>query len=77
MSKIIQLHPDGPIVDPLLVEIVQNLLTRVQAGVTLGLAVVEHQIGDVVVSEICGDNSYHQINSGAARLAHQLAGMKG
>ena len=78
MSKIITFpNPDDPMINPEILAIAQHLLIRVQAGVTVGLAVVEHQLGDDVVIEVCGAGSDHQLNSGSARLAHLLAGMKG
>jgi hypothetical protein len=66
-----------PGINPELIAIVEHLAKRVRAGVTIGLAVIEHQLGDDVVIEACGAGSYHELNSGAARLAHLLAGMKG
>ena len=72
-------HPRAiePLIDPELVALVEHLLVRVKAGVTIGLGMVEHQLGDDVVVEVCGPSSYHHLNSGAARLSHLLAGMKG
>jgi hypothetical protein len=68
------LRPTEPYINPELVAMVEYLLTRVKAGVTIGLAVVEHQIGDVVVVETDNNpDSYYQITAGTAKLANMLA----
>ena len=60
--------PDGD-----LVAFVEDLLARVKSGETIGLAIVE---ADRARNVSCGwsGGSYHLINSGAARLAHKMAG---
>jgi len=70
-------HPRAlePLIDPELVALVEHLLVRVKGGVTIGLSLVEHQVGDVVVIATEGTTSYHYLNSGAARLSRWLAGM--
>lgn len=60
--------PDGD-----LIAFVEELLERVKSGETVGLAIVE---ADRARNVSCGwsGGSYHLINSGAARLAHKMAG---
>ena len=72
MSKIVALHPTEPIIDPELVALAEQLLERVRAGITIGLGIVEHQVGDVVAVEVRGGASYHHLNSGTTRLSHLI-----
>ena len=75
MSKIVTLHPTEPVIDPEMVTIAEHLLMRVKAGVTIGLGIVEHQLGDVVSIELRGGGSYHHLNSGSTRLSHLINAM--
>lgn len=58
------------------VEMVEAVLGRLRSGETLAVGIIEHRANggvSTIVSE--SKASYHQLNSGAARLAHVLAGM--
>lgn len=66
---------NGPEVDAELLDMLEELLARVRNGFVMGLAIVEHQRGDAVVIQVSAASNYHYVNSGAARLAHFLAGM--
>jgi hypothetical protein len=54
---------------------IEELYKRAIAGTVAGLAVIEHQRDGAVVIQISATCNYHYVNSGAARLAHYLAGM--
>ena len=56
-------------------KMIEELYRRALTGAVVGLAVIEHQRDDTVAIEISAASSYHHVNSGAARLAHYLAGM--
>jgi hypothetical protein len=59
-----------------LTALVKHLQARVDSGETLALAIVEVQRGGIVSTIADTDSSgefYHQLNSGAARLAWLLA----
>lgn len=54
-----------------LLELATATLQRVRDGEVQALAVVEVRRDGIVHVEVCGDDdSYHEMNSGAARLAH-------
>jgi hypothetical protein len=55
--------------------LIEELYKRAIAGTVAGLAVIEHQRDGAVVIQISSPCNYHYVNSGAARLAHYLAGM--
>jgi hypothetical protein len=66
-----------PMIRPEVVELAESLLARVRAGAVVALAIVEaHRDGRVDIWAAAGDH-YHDLNSGAARLAHRLAGQPG
>ena len=67
-------HPRAiePLIDPELVTLVEHLLMRVKTGITFGLGIVEHQVGDVVAVAVRGGASYHHLNSGTTRLSHLI-----
>lgn len=65
-----------PAIDSELVGMIEGLLERARAGTVLGLALVEHQVGDGVRYEVSACFNYHYINSGVARLASFLASLK-
>jgi hypothetical protein len=54
------------------VEFLERALERARAGETIGVAIVEVSKGREVAIDHVGE-SYHLINSGAARLAARLA----
>jgi len=58
-----------------LLAMLEELVGRVRDGSVMGLAIVEHQRGDAVVIQVSSAANYHFVNSGAARLAHFLAGL--
>jgi hypothetical protein len=73
MNKLVRIHTGPPPGADDLLEMIEELLLRARTGLVLGLALVEHRHGDEVAIEYTGPNSYHHLNSGAARLAHALA----
>lgn len=56
-----------------LVAFVQELLARVEAGQVTAVGTVEVEQGGKVCVGFCHKSYYHQLNSGAARLAARLA----
>jgi len=59
-----------------LLEYIEALLERVLAGKTVAIATVEVEQANTVAVGFCNNgNHYHQLNSGAARLAARLATM--
>lgn len=57
-------------------EMAQSLVERIKSGEVVTIAVVEVR-ADKVIAAACSDRpvgTYHLLNSGAARLAHMLAG---
>lgn len=71
MTRVIRIGPQPS--QPELIDMAEALLRRVRDGLVIGLALVEHREGDEVAIQTYGPASYHQLNSGAARLAHMLA----
>lgn len=74
MVEVVALRGE-PVVNESAIREAEEMVARLRAGETFAVAIVEHKRGDVVstfVSE--GRASYHQLTSGAARLAHMLAG---
>jgi len=61
--------------DPELLAMIEELLVRARDGHVMGIAIVEHQRGDAVVVQVSRAGNYHYVHSGAARLAHMLAGI--
>lgn len=55
------------------VELVEGLLERLRSGEAVAVALVEVQKGNVVATAFSKSMYYHQLNSGAARLAARLA----
>jgi hypothetical protein len=65
-----------PMIRHEILELAESLLARVRAGAVVALAIVEvHRDG--IETSVAGDDHYHELNSGAARLAHWLAGQPG
>lgn len=58
------------------IEAVKGLLARLEAGESIAMAFVEvGRRGEVATACVNSDEGcYHALNSGAARLAHSLAG---
>jgi len=58
-----------------MIEMIEDVLHRARAGLVHGIALVEHRNDDEVAFQFFhSPGSYHHMNSGAARLAHALAG---
>jgi hypothetical protein len=74
-DNIIKLHA-GDGINRDIVLLCEELLERARKGVVLGLAMIEHHRGDEVAISVSTTGSYHQLNSGAARLAWMLASQK-
>jgi hypothetical protein len=62
-----------PMIRHEMLELAESLLARVRAGTVVALAIVAVHRDGVEIS-IAGGDYYHDLNSGAARLAHRLAG---
>jgi hypothetical protein len=75
-ENIIKLHPGDDRIDRDIVLLCEELLERARNGALVGLALIEHLRGDEVAISVSMTSSYHQINSGAARLAWMLASQK-
>jgi hypothetical protein len=58
-----------------LLEMLEGLVEQARQGHILGLAFIEHRRDGSVAFSISRAPEYHHINSGAARLAHFLAGL--
>lgn len=74
MAEVLSLVSAPPeAIDPDLLERAEELLARVKSGETLALATVEVQRGRIVQTGWSDNGYYHELNSGAARLANRLA----
>ena len=76
-TSIISLAAHPACHDPEILTMLEELIARARDGNVMGLAIVEHQRGDAVAIQVSAGGNYHYVNSGAARLAHMLAGMDG
>lgn len=55
--------------------LVEETLTRVKSGDVIAVALVEIRKARTVAIAVSRSSSYHELNSGAARLAAHLASM--
>ena len=55
------------------IEIVEDVLARLKSGESLAVAVVEIRQGRTVGTAYSASDYYHELNSGAARLAARIA----
>lgn len=59
------------------VELVEELLARLKSGETVAVAIVDVRLGSAVATAWAGNEHYHKLNSGAARLSVRLASEQG
>ncbi len=55
------------------IELCEEVLARLKSGEAVAVALVEVRRGGVVATAVSKSDVYHQLNSGAARLASSLA----
>ena len=73
MSKVVPLHLADEPVNEDAVQMIEGLLERLRSGEAVAVAVVEVMKAGTVATAYSTSFSYHQLNSGAARLASRLA----
>ena len=71
--SVVSLHSAPALVSEDALELAEQILARVRNGETVGLAVVEVRRDRSVACAWSQGDSYHRLNSGAARLANRLA----
>ena len=73
MAGVTNLQPVPDLVSEDALELAEQILARVRNGETVSLAVVEVRRDRSVACAWSSGDSYHRLNSGAARLANRLA----
>lgn len=71
--KLVPVVPGYPERNEDAIQLVEGVLERLRSGEVLAVAVVEVQKGGNVATAFSKATHYHALNSGAARLAAQLA----
>jgi hypothetical protein len=75
-AEIREIRAAGPLINAEAIELVEGLLSRLRSGESTAVAFVEVLKGRVVATAFANDGqSYHTLNSGAARLAARFATM--
>lgn len=69
--KVVQLAPTN--INDDAVHLIEDVLERLRRGESIAVAVVEVMKAGNVATAYCKSQSYHHLNSGAARLAARLA----
>lgn len=77
MSKVVPLHLAAEAVNEDGVKLIEGLLERLRSGEAVAVAVVEVMKAGTVATAYSASSSYHQLNSGAARLSSRLASEPG
>lgn len=72
-AEVKTLRPVETVINTECLELLEESISRVRAGETTSLAIVEVQKGGNVATCFHCSGQYHQLNSGAARLAARLA----
>lgn len=57
------------------IRLLEETLERAKSGDVIAVAIIEIRKARTVATSICKSLSYHELNSGAARLAAHLASM--
>lgn len=70
MAEVVEINP---FVNADAVDMLRDALRKAEGGEVVACAVVLVAPGRVVMTASCKSNHYHELNSGAARLAAQLA----
>lgn len=73
MSNIVPLVAVTDVVNSDAIELVEEVLSHLRSGEAVAVAIVEVLKAGNVATSYCASQSYHQLNSGAARLAARLA----
>lgn len=71
--SVVSLHAAPSLVSEDALELAEQVLARIRSGETVSLAVVEVRKDRSVACAWSQGDSYHRLNSGAARLANRLA----
>lgn len=64
----------APEINRCAIEMVEGLLERLRSGEAVAVALVEVKADGFVATGYSKSRHYHHLNSGAATLAHRLAG---